>query len=67
MGVQFCQRFVEVELAAKAEAVDRALAVLAEVDLVDIGVEQVYFFEPRFQNYGHGQFPKLAGIGAQVI
>src|SRR5690242_21626094 len=39
LGLQLGQRLVEVELAGQPEAVDRAAAVLAEVHLVEVGLE----------------------------
>ena len=54
------QRFAEIELAREPEAVDRARAVLAEIDLVDVRVQQLALAVPHLEGHRHERFAELA-------
>ena len=66
-GIEFGKRFVEVELAAETEAVHCALAVLPEIDLVDVGVQQIGFLITRVENHRHRELFQLAPQRAAVV
>ena len=61
------QRLAEVELAREPEAVDRARAVLPEIDLVDVGVHDVRLLEATLENDGHHRFLGLAPQRAPAV
>ncbi len=53
MQAQFAQRPVEVEMRAEAEAVDRAIALLAEEDLIGVGLENLVLVIACVDDQGH--------------
>ena len=57
--VELRERLPEVELAREPEAVHRAVAVLAEIDLVDVGVHQVGLVVAKLERDGHEGFVSL--------
>ena len=67
--IELLQRSVEVELRGKAEAVDRAVAVLAEVNFVYIGFEDFVLAVVRVQQHRHDGLDRFAAqraLRAQV-
>ena len=54
------KRLAEIELARETEAVHCAVAVLAEIDLVDVRVHQVLLAEVELQQHGHERLLDLA-------
>ena len=54
------KRPVEVKLGTKTEAVHGSHPILAEVDLVHVGVQQLLFVELELQDQGHGHFLELS-------
>ena len=65
--VQLRERLAEIELARETEAVHGALAVLPEVDLVDVGVHDVRLLEARLENDGHHRLLDLAAQRAPAV
>ena len=66
-GVEFRQRFVEVELAAESESVNRAVAILPEVDFIDVRVEQIVFRVARIEDHRHREFLEFAQQRAAIV
>ncbi len=64
VGLQLFQRSPEIELGAQPHAVDGALAVLAQVHLVKIGLEDLLFAVVQLQQHRHRHFHQLAGESA---
>ena len=60
------ERFAEVELAREPEAVHCACAVLAEIDLVDVRVQQVVLVVAQLERHCHERFAQLAAPRAFV-
>ena len=60
------QRLAEIELTRETEAVDRTRAVLAEIDLVHVGVQQVRFVVAHLQRDRHQRLAQLAPPAALV-
>src|SRR5207248_138750 len=58
--VELGERLAEIELAGEPEAVNGAIAVLAEEDLVDVGVHEIRLGEVRIQRHRHDRFANLA-------
>ncbi len=65
--IQLRQRFAEIELARKPEAMHRPVAVLAEEDLVDVGVHEIGLAEMRLEREGHDGLLHLARYRAPRI
>ncbi len=65
--VELGEWLAEVELAREAEAMDGAVAVLAQEDLIDIGVHEIRLAEVRVQDHGHDGFAHFAAQGAAGI
>ncbi len=55
----------EVDLGRPAHAVDRPTAVLAEVDLVEVGLEDLFLVVAPFQHHGHRHLAQLPDRGAR--
>ncbi len=64
VGLQFFQGPPEIKLGAQPHAVDGALAVLAQVHLVEVGLENLLFAVVQLQQHRHRHFHQLAGQGA---
>ena len=64
--LELCERLAEVELAREPEAVHCARAVLAEIDLVDVGVQQIALVVAHLERHGHERFAQLAAPRAFV-
>src|SRR5580692_7782185 len=64
--VELVERLCEVVLAAKSDSVYCALAVLAEVDLVQIRDQYVLLGEARLEPKSHYSLGRLAGDGLLV-
>ncbi len=64
---QFVEGPAEVVLAGQPEAVNRTVAVLAHIDLVDISVQQVALFVMPFENQRHRGFADFSPQGAAVV
>ena len=60
MQFQFRQRSAEIELTGEAETVYCTLAILAEVDLVDVGIENIGFAVMQLQYQRHQCFAQLS-------
>jgi hypothetical protein len=60
------QRFAEIELAREAETVDRARAVLSQVDLVDVRVHELALRVAELERYRHECLADLARPGHLV-
>jgi hypothetical protein len=60
------ERFAEVKLARESEAVNGASAILAQVDLVDVCVQQIALVVTDFERHGHERFAQLARPRALV-
>jgi hypothetical protein len=58
--IELGERLAEVELAGKPEAVDGAVAVLAEEDLIDVGVHEIGLGEVRVERQRHHRLAQLA-------
>ena len=58
--VELRERLAEVELAREPEAVDGAVAVLAEEDLIDIGVHEIGLGEVRIERHRHDRLAQLS-------
>ena len=58
--VELGERLAEIELAREAEAVDRAVAVLPEEDLIDIGVHEIVLGEAGVERDRHDRLADLA-------
>ena len=58
--VELRERLAEIELAGEAKAVNRAVAVLTEEDLVDVRVHEIGLGEVRIQRHRHDRFTHLA-------
>ena len=65
-GVQLAERAREIVLAGEPEAVDCARAILAEVDLVDVGGEDLVLRIAQLQQHGHDRLAELAPEAALV-
>ena len=65
--VQLRQRLAEIKLAGQPEAVNGAVAVLAQEDLIDVGVHEIGLAEVRLERQGHGGFAQLALRGAAGV
>ena len=64
VGFQLFQRAAKVELSAQAHAVDGAVAVLAQVHLVQIGLENLLLAVMQLEQHRHRHFHQLARQGA---
>jgi len=62
-GMQLVQAPLEVELAGQTEAVDGPVAVLTQVDLVEIGLQDLVLLVAPFQQQGHDGLVELAPQG----
>ncbi len=58
--VKLTERLAEVELACKAKAVHGAITVLAQVDLIDIGIHEIRLGEMQLERDRHERFVHLA-------
>src|SRR4051794_23242438 len=67
LQLQLGERLAEIKLAGQSEAVNRAIAVLTEIDLVDVRVHQIGFGKARIQNDRHERFLEFAPDGLTVI
>ena len=68
--IQLRQRLAEVELARETEPVHGTLAVLPEIDLVDVRVHQVRLGEVQLERKGHHRLAKLAAerlVGVEEV
>ncbi len=68
--VELRERLAEVELAREPEAVDGAVAVLPEEDLIDIGVHEIGLGEMRIERHRHDrltQLPREGLAGAEEV
>jgi hypothetical protein len=64
--IELGERLAEVELAREAEAVHRACAVLAEIDLVDVRGHEVVFVIAQLERDRHERLAQLARPAALV-
>ncbi len=67
MDVQLGQRAVEVELGAETEAMDGAAPVLTQIDLVHVGVQEIFLAEAGLQDDRHGELSQLSAEGAPIV
>src|SRR5205823_5572621 len=58
--IELGQRLAEVELAGEPEPVDGAIAILAEKDLIDVGVHEIGLAEVRIERDRHDRLARLA-------
>ncbi len=65
--IELGQGLTEVELARQAKSMNRAVAVLAEENLVDVGVHQVRLAEIRIEGHRHDGLAHLASERAPRI
>src|SRR5271169_1598353 len=61
--VELCERLGEVVLAAESETMYRALAVLAQIDLIEIRDQDVFVGKVRLEPQRHHSLGGLAGDG----
>ena len=64
--VELVQRFAEIELAREPEAVHRAVAVLAEIDLVYVRLHEIVLVVAQLERQRHERLVQLAGPGPLV-
>ena len=64
MRLQLFQRAPEQELGPQPHAMNGARAVLAEIDLIEIGLENFLLAVVQLQQDGHGHFQQLARQGS---
>ena len=67
MKLELGEWLTEIELARETEAVHGALAVLPEIDLVDVGVHDVRLLEARLENHGHHCLLDLAAQRSPAV
>ena len=58
--IELRERLTEIELAREPETVDGAIAVLAEEDLVDVGIHEIGLGEVRIERHRHHGLTQLA-------
>ncbi len=51
--LQFVQRLAEIELTGQAETMNGPVAVLAQVNFIDVGIQQIFLVEMCFENNRH--------------
>ena len=58
--VQILQGFAKIELAGQPKTMNAARACLPEIDLVEVGLQDVVFFIVKFQQHRHQGFVALS-------
>src|SRR5262245_17284598 len=65
--IELIERPAEIEPAGEAKSMYGTFSVLAEIDLIDIGVHEIRLVEAGLENYGHQRFLDLAPQRLPVV